>query len=105
METNQSEIVFKRFPAKSTNDRSESQALRGRKNRHAASAIRHILHREGVEGEPRRLSLFKDKRWSADASPFQVNRHLDAIGNLDKRNPAVHPIVLAVEGHRPFDRA
>ncbi len=67
--------------------------------------IRSEIVFKGIPFKIRRPSLFEDERRSTNASPRKVNRYLDAIGNLDKRNPAVHPIVLTVEGHRPFDRA
>ena len=33
------------------------------------------------------------------------DRYLDAVGDLDEGNAAVHPVVLAVKGHCPFNAA
>ena len=44
-------------------------------------------------------------RRSADSFRIEVDSHLDAVGNFDKRNSFVHPMVLTVEGHCPFDRS
>jgi hypothetical protein len=49
--------------------------------------------------------LFKYQRWSADALAFQVDVHLDAIGDLNEGNAAVHSVILAVEGHSSCDFA
>ena len=49
--------------------------------------------------------LLKYQRRSAYSLPFEVDCHLDPISDFDERNAAVHAIVLAVEGHRPFDLA
>ena len=36
---------------------------------------------------------------------FERDIHFDAIGDRDERNTFIHPVVLAVEGHGPVDRA
>ena len=45
----------------------------------------------------------EDQRGAADPLPFEGDGHLDAIGDPDERNAAVHPELLAVERHRPLD--
>ena len=40
----------------------------------------------------------------ADTFRFEVDSDFDAVGNFDKRNHFVHPVILTVEGHCPFDR-
>ena len=49
--------------------------------------------------------LLKGHRRPADSLHLEIHGHLDAVGNLDEGNAAVHSVVLTVEGHRPFDRA
>ena len=41
----------------------------------------------------------------ADSLPLEVDSNLDAVGNLDEGDAAVHPVVLTVEGHCPFNLA
>jgi hypothetical protein len=42
---------------------------------------------------------------SADPLGLEVDSYLDAVGNLDERDATIHPVLLTVEGHHPFDRA
>ena len=49
--------------------------------------------------------LLKGHRRAANSLPLEGDSHLDAVSDFDEGNAAVHPIVLAVEGHRPFNRA
>jgi hypothetical protein len=49
--------------------------------------------------------LLEYQRRSAYSLPFEVDCHLDPISDPDERNAAVHAVVLAVEGHRPFNLA
>jgi hypothetical protein len=49
--------------------------------------------------------LLKDHRRAANSLPLEVDSHLDAVSDSDEGNAAVHPVVLTVEGHRPFNRA
>jgi hypothetical protein len=49
--------------------------------------------------------LFEDKWWAADALSVKVDRHFDAICDLDEGYAAVHSELLAVECHRPLDCA
>jgi hypothetical protein len=49
--------------------------------------------------------LLKYQGRSAYSLPFEVDCHLDPISDLDERNATVHTVVLAVEGHRPFNLA
>ncbi len=51
-----------------------------------------------------RWPSLEDYRRSADSFRFEVDSHLDAVGNFDKRGSSIHPVVLTVEGHCPFDR-
>src|ERR1700693_1864724 len=46
-----------------------------------------------------------DKRRPADLMGLKGDRYLDVIANLNERDAFVHPIVLTVEGHSPFDAA
>jgi hypothetical protein len=52
----------------------------------------------------RRLFL-KGQGRSADALAFEIDCDLDAVGDLDEGNAAVHAIVFAVEGHGATDVA
>jgi hypothetical protein len=63
-----------------------------------------LLHR-GVTALLLSWLLLKDHRRPADSFPFEVDDDLDTVGNFDKRNTFVHPIVFTVEGHCSFDRA
>jgi len=47
--------------------------------------------------------LLEHQRRSAYSLAFKVDYHLDTVGDLDQRNAFIHPIILAVEGHRPFN--
>jgi hypothetical protein len=42
---------------------------------------------------------------TADARPLQVDSHLDAVGDLDEGNAAVHALLLTIEGHCPLNSA
>ena len=53
---------------------------------------------------PGRL-LLKNYRRPADSLPLEVDGYFDAVGDLDERYAAVHPIVLAFERHCPFNGA
>ena len=43
--------------------------------------------------------LLKDQWRAANSVDCQKDRHLDAIGNLDERNTAIHAVVLSIKGH------
>ena len=43
------------------------------------------------------------QRRPADSLPFEVESYVDMVGNLDERDAFVHPVVLTVEDHFPFD--
>jgi hypothetical protein len=47
--------------------------------------------------------LLKDHRRAADSLRLEGDSYLDAVGDLDERNAAVHPVVFAVEGQCPFN--
>src|ERR1700751_5708481 len=49
--------------------------------------------------------LFEHQRRSAYSLPFQVHYHFDTVCDFYQRNAFIHPIVLTVEGHRPFNLA
>ena len=49
--------------------------------------------------------FLKNQGRTADALHLEVDTHLDAVGDLDEGNAAVHSVVLTVEGHCPFDLA
>jgi hypothetical protein len=51
------------------------------------------------------LLMLERHRRSADLLCPKVNTHLDAVGNLDKGNAAIHPVLLLVESHCPRNRA
>ena len=48
------------------------------------------------------MTIAGSYRRSADSFRFEVDSHLDAVGNFDKRDSFVHPVVLTVQGHCPF---
>jgi hypothetical protein len=60
---------------------------------------------------PRRKSmkpgwlLLKYQRRPANSLAMEVDCHLDTVGDPDEGDAAVHPIVLTVEGHCPFNLA
>jgi len=54
--------------------------------------------------KPAQLVLQSDWR-SADPLRLEIDTHLDPIGDLNERNAAVHPVLLAVKCHRPLNRA
>jgi hypothetical protein len=45
--------------------------------------------------------LLEHQGWTTDSIPFEVDTHLDAVGNLYERYAAVHSVFLAVKGHNP----
>ena len=47
--------------------------------------------------------LLKGQGRPADSLPLEVDAHLDAVGDPDEGNAAVHPVFLTVESHRPFN--
>jgi hypothetical protein len=49
--------------------------------------------------------LLKGNWRPADPFWLKADTHLDAVGDPDERNPAVHSMFLAVEGHGPGNRA
>ena len=51
------------------------------------------------------LLLRKDQCRPAHSLRLQIDSYLDTIGNPNEGNAAVHPVVLAVEGHRPGNLA
>jgi hypothetical protein len=53
---------------------------------------------------PDRL-LFKDHRRGAGSLRLEGDGCLDTVGDLDEGNAAVHSVLFAVEGHRPFNLA
>src|SRR5258708_3626839 len=67
-------------------------------------AERPLVNQAGLALQPSALLL--ENQWrAADSRPLEVDVHLDAIGDSDKRNAAVHPVVLAVEVQRPGNPA
>ena len=53
----------------------------------------------------REVLLLKGQRRPADSLSLEVEGHVDMVGDLDKRNTAVHPVVLTVEDHFPVNLA
>jgi hypothetical protein len=49
--------------------------------------------------------LLKVHRRPANSLCLEVHGHLDTVCDLDEGNAAVHPVILTVESHCPFDRA
>ena len=47
--------------------------------------------------------LLKHQRRPADSLPLEVDSHLNAVGDLDEGDALIHPVILTVEGHCPFD--
>jgi len=59
-------------------------------------------NRRGVLSHGLRLGLLLEgHRRPADPRCFEINTDLDAVGDLDERDSAVHSILFAVEGHCP----
>ena len=51
---------------------------------------------------PLRLQIH---RRPAYALRMEVDTHLDAVGDLDEGDAAIHPVLLSIEGHCARDRA
>jgi len=49
--------------------------------------------------------VFENQRRPAHALSREGDIHFDAVGNLDEGNAAIHPVLLAVKGHCPLNRA
>ena len=49
--------------------------------------------------------LLENDRRSADSLRVDVNVYLDAVGDPEERNAAVHPVVLPINRHYPFNLA
>jgi hypothetical protein len=49
--------------------------------------------------------LLEDKRRTADPVGYEVDRHLNAVGNLNERNPTIHAVLVPIEGHGSCDFA
>src|SRR5262245_20412724 len=45
----------------------------------------------------------KNQRRPTDSLAFELESHVNMVGDLDEGNALVHPIVLAVEGHCSFN--
>jgi hypothetical protein len=56
----------------------------------------------GFSGRQGRL-LLKYYRRSAYSLAFEVDYHFNTVGDLYQRNAFMHPIILTIEGHRPFN--
>jgi hypothetical protein len=61
--------------------------------------------RVAAAGEVAGYLLLKHQRRPANSLPLEVDSHLDAVGDPDEGNALIHPVVLTIEGHCPFDRA
>ena len=48
------------------------------------------------------LPLLISPAGAADSLPFEQEIYVYMIGDLDERNPLVHPVILAVEDHFPL---
>jgi hypothetical protein len=48
-------------------------------------------------------SLLENRRRSADSLPFYADIYFDTVGDLDEGDAFVHPVVLAIEGHRALN--
>jgi hypothetical protein len=51
------------------------------------------------------LLLFENQRGTADALPMKVDIHFNAVGDPDEWNAAIHPELLAIEGHDALNLA
>jgi hypothetical protein len=47
--------------------------------------------------------LLKDHRRPSNSLRLEGNSYLDAVGDPDERDAAVHPVILTVESHGPFN--
>jgi hypothetical protein len=85
--------------------------VKGSKFRYAAAlrfAVRTVVTANEMNADnwrlgPYRWLLFEHQRRPADSLPLEVDSHLDAVGDPDEGNAAVHAVVLTVESHCPFD--
>jgi len=58
-----------------------------------------------VQRSPR-LLLLEGNRRPTDSFPLEIDTHLHAVGHLDEEGNAMsHPVILAIESHRPLDLA
>jgi hypothetical protein len=49
--------------------------------------------------------LLKDKRRTSGSLRLEVDSHVDAVADVDEGNAFIHPVVLTVEDHGPFNLA
>src|SRR6201998_3560967 len=72
------------------------------------AALRHLL-RTDIFGSHTELCLlkllFENWRRTADTAPLQSNIYLYAIGDLDERDAARHPVVFAIKSHGTVETA
>ncbi len=47
--------------------------------------------------------LLKDQQRSAHPLALKVDSHLDTVGDLDEGNAFIHPVILTIESHCPFN--
>jgi hypothetical protein len=47
--------------------------------------------------------LLKGHRRPADSLHFEVDSYLNAVGDRDEGNAFIHPVILTIDGHLPFD--
>ena len=45
--------------------------------------------------------LLEGQRGTANSVDYEEDRYLDAVGDLDERNAAIHAVVLSIKGHCP----
>ena len=71
--------------------------------RHDAPVCRELesaILRESPNGA---CPLLQVQLGPADSFPFEVETDIDVVADLDEQNALIHPVVLAVEDHFPFN--
>lgn len=51
----------------------------------------------------RHCLLLKHQGRPTDSLPLKVDSYLDTIGDLDEGNAFIHPVILSIKCHRPFN--
>src|SRR5215469_14257554 len=66
------------------------------------TGVLHLNACKTISELPVRSSLLLKDQWrTANAVDYEINRYLNAIGNLDERNAAIHTVVLSIKSHCP----
>ena len=82
----------------------ETGTTMARPRRHGQSQLNRRLLRPPYQIWKSGLLFLKNKRRTADPLGLKVDTHLHTVGDPDERNPAVHPVFLAIKSHGPHNR-